>query len=225
MQAHAPFWIAVGDIHQDPDNILRIPSVQDAAGVIISGDITNAGRVTEASQVLEHIQRANPNLYAQIGNMDFPEITGLLEQRGWNIHARGVELDDNLGLMGVGYSNTTPFGTPAEVGEEELHTWLDVAYADIKDLAHRVVVCHTPPYGTASDALPDGTHVGSHSVRRFLEAVQPEVCITGHIHEAVSEELLGRTRVINPGMLSRGGYVLLRRTPEGIEATLQQVEQ
>ena len=225
MQTSLPFWIVVGDIHEQTANIHRIPHIGEAAGLIVSGDITNAGRVAKATEVLEELHRVNPNLYAQIGNMDFPEVTGFLEQRGWNIHARGVELDEDVGLMGVGYSNATPFGTPAEVGEHELHMWLDVAYADIKDLAHHIVVCHTPPYGTRSDALADGTHVGSHSVRRFLEAVQPDVCVTGHIHEAVSQDYLGRTLILNPGMLAAGGYVLLQRTAEGIHAELRSVRE
>jgi hypothetical protein len=224
MSDRQPFWIAVGDIHERPENIGRIPFVKDAAGLIISGDITNAGGQARAEQVLRPFWEANPNLLAQIGNMDHQEVSKFLEEKGWNIHARGLELDEDLGLMGVGYSNWTPFGTPCEVDEGQLQAWLEAAYADVRDLAQLVVVCHTPPKDTATDRVKDGAHVGSPVVREFLERVQPELCITGHIHEAVAEDHLGRTKVINPGMLDKGGYVSIRRTASGLEASLKRLE-
>ncbi len=50
MSAGKKFWIGVGDIHEDISLLNEIPDLTDAAGVIISGDITNrgdgAGRVT-----------------------------------------------------------------------------------------------------------------------------------------------------------------------------------
>jgi Icc-related predicted phosphoesterase len=40
--------------------------------------------------------------------------------------------------------------------------------------------------------------------------VKPELCITGHIHEARGTDMIGETLVINPGDLASGGYVLIR---------------
>ncbi|MDY6987500.1 MAG: hypothetical protein SWQ30_05520 [Thermodesulfobacteriota bacterium] len=38
-----PFWIAIGDIHDDVSQIGNIPGIKEAQGVLISGDITNRG--------------------------------------------------------------------------------------------------------------------------------------------------------------------------------------
>jgi Icc-related predicted phosphoesterase len=40
--------------------------------------------------------------------------------------------------------------------------------------------------------------------------MQPVLCLTGHIHEGRGMDSIGRNRVVNPGVLSRGGYVYAR---------------
>ena len=76
---------------------------------------------------------------------------------------------------------------------------------------------------TTTDLLPGGQHVGSRSVRDFIERVQPEVCLTGHIHEAVSRDTIGRTQVLNPGMLSLGGYVHISLTGGRLAAEIRHI--
>jgi Icc-related predicted phosphoesterase len=53
-------------------------------------------------------------------------------------------------------------------------------------------------------------------VRQFIETYQPDICISGHIHESAGEDYLGATHVLNPGMLVQGGYVTVTYS----EATL-----
>ena len=54
-----------------------------------------------------------------------------------------------------------------------------------------------------SNTLADKTwlndHVGSKSVRSFIERTQPLICFTGHIHEGIGVDTIGITKVINPG--------------------------
>ncbi|MEJ2034326.1 MAG: metallophosphoesterase, partial [Deltaproteobacteria bacterium] len=71
----------------------------------------------------------------------------------------------------------------------------------------RILVSHTPPYGTTTDRLSNGTHAGSPALRQFIEEEQPDLCLCGHIHEARGEDILGRTRVLNPGMFKNGGWI------------------
>ena len=85
---------------------------------------------------------------------------------------------------------------------------------------HTLLVCHTPPHGTATDVVGDGVHVGSPAVRAFIERVQPEVCLTGHIHEARATDVLGTTQIINPGALSGGGYARIRLAEGRLTASL-----
>lgn len=100
----APYWIAFGDIHDDVSPIADIPGLSEAAGVIITGDITVVGGVRQAERVLSVIAARNPAIHAQIGNMDKAEVTDWLDGRGWNIHRAARELAPGVGLLGAGYS-------------------------------------------------------------------------------------------------------------------------
>ncbi len=225
--ANAPFYIGVGDVHGETRMIERIPQVTEAAAVIVSGDLTNHGGAEDAEAVLAAIRRVNPTVYAQLGNMDTPAVDRRLSEAGVNIHraARplpgGDVVSANPGVMGVGMSSPTPFGTPSEVPDEQLARWLEETHAAAEAFRPLLVVSHTPPLNTATDKLPGGAHVGSAAVRAFLERTQPDVCLTGHIHEAAALDILGACTVVNPGMLSHGGYALLTLTPQGLCAELR----
>ncbi len=209
MALSAPYWIGIGDIHGDVRLLPQIPGLKEAAGVIVSGDLTTHGGTSGVSKVIEAIKRHNPVVLAQIGNMDRPDAQDYLDREGMGIHARGRELAPGVGVMGVGWSSPTPFGTPSEVPDARLAEWLEEAYAMVRDFPRLVAVIHNPPVDTKADRVGPGRHVGSHAVRAFLERVQPDVCLTGHIHESRGEDRLGKTLLINPGTLSSGGYVRL----------------
>ena len=220
MRRHDKFWIGVGDIHEDISLLNEIPDLADAAGVIISGDITNRGGRRRAGHLLKAVSAINSNIYAQIGNMDRAEITDYLEEKGWNIHAKGKQLAENTGIMGVGYSTPTPFRTPSEVPDAMLGQWLSKGYEQIKHLSKLILVAHDPPFGSRTAELPSGENVGNKSVLEFIQRVQPDICLTGHIHEANTEDFIGKTKVLNPGMLCMGGYALIRLKEGQLEAKL-----
>jgi len=178
MSTNEKFWIGFGDIHEDLSLVDEIPNLADADGVIISGDITNRGGIRRASELLEVVFRINPNIYAQIGNMDRPEITSYLENQG---------------------------------------------YEQVKHLPNLILVAHDPPFGSKAADLPFGENVGNRSVLEFIQRVQPDICLTGHIHEAESEDFIGKTKVLNPGMLCMGGYVLIRLEGDELEANLMYI--
>jgi hypothetical protein len=224
MNLKETFWIGFGDIHEDISMLNEIPDLAAAAGVIISGDITNRGGKQKAGQILKRISAINPNIYAQIGNMDRAEITDYLEEKGWNIHATGKQLADNIGIMGVGYSTPTPFRTPSEVPDAMLEQWLSKGYEQIRHLPKLILVAHDPPFGSKAAKLPSGENVGNKSVLEFIRRVQPDICLTGHIHEADSEDFIGKTKVLNPGMLCMGGYVLIRLRNDQLVAKLMYIQ-
>lgn len=209
------YWIAVGDIHESTDLLASLPGAARAEGIIITGDMTNRGGPEQVGRVLAAAQAVNPNVLAQVGNMDLPLVDQHLTALGLNMHRQARWLAPGLALMGVGYSNPTPFGTPSEAGEEELAAWLAEARGKALSLPGAkpgdalLAVIHTPPKGTGLDRLPSGASVGSAAVREFLLSAQPDVCVCGHIHEAAGEERLGKTHVLNPGMLADGGFVRL----------------
>ena len=214
------FWIGFGDIHENlfpPD---KIPNFDIANGIIISGDITNRGDACKAAEILDPVEKMNPNIYALLGNMDRPEVTDYLEKKGWNIHLKGKQLAEGLGIFGVGCSTPTPFMTPSEVSNATLVKWLEEAYEKVKHLPKLILVAHDPPFGTKAARLPSGENVGNRAVMEFIRHVQPDICLTGHIHEARSEDFIGRTKVLNPGMFGLGGYVLITLKEDKLEAKL-----
>ncbi|MFP4315130.1 MAG: metallophosphoesterase [Desulfovibrionales bacterium] len=218
-----PFWIGIGDIHENIGNIGKIPGIERAEGILISGDLTNRGSRKSAERILDVVSQYNATIFAQIGNMDGQDVARLLDERGMNVHARSRDLGHGVGLMGVGYSTPTPFGTPSEVSEEQIGQWLDRLAGETDRFEHLLLMVHTPPQGTLTDRLGNGQSVGSAAVRSFIETHHPEVCLTGHIHEARAIDSIASTRIVNPGMFGSGGYALITLEAERLKAELQMV--
>ena len=107
----------------------------------------------------------------------------------------------------MGGSNRTPFDTPNEFDENEIASFILQGYNKVKDSPLKLFISHAPPFHTSVDIVTNGQHVGSLAVREFIENYQPDVCITGHIHEGKGEDKIGRTVVINPGPIKNGGCV------------------
>lgn len=218
-------WFALGDIHMNSKLLEKIPFEQ-AQGVIVTGDSTLCGGVAELRQVLEPIAAATPQLLVLAGNMDKPETSLWIEEQGWQLDAHCRELAHGIVIAGLGGSNKTPFNTPNEFSEEELVALLDGVAQQLDSLQpqHILFVSHTPPVNTQCDRLASGIHVGSIAVRSFIERIQPDVCVCGHIHESKGIDFIGKTVIVNPGDFPSGGYVVLELDEKGIKVTLQTIQ-
>jgi Icc-related predicted phosphoesterase len=108
------------------------------------------------------------------------------------------------------------------VEEKQMQLWLADMMEPARESRHLIFMTHTPPFQTNVDKVSSGVSVGSPAVRKFIEDVQPELCITGHIHEARSVDFIGRTKVINPGNFGAGGYVKIVFDGEKLDAELLQ---
>ena len=198
--------IGFGDIHMNLGAVENIPGIRSADCIIITGDITNFGARKDAAAVLDKLHSINGNILGVAGNLDQPDVAGYLEERGISLHGTGRILE-GLGIMGLGGSNYTPFQTPYEFSEQELASFLVSGFARLGEVRDFILVSHTPPLQTRADRLLNGNHVGSRAVRSFIEEKQPLLCLTGHIHESRGEDHIGRTLVLNPGMIKEGGYI------------------
>jgi Icc-related predicted phosphoesterase len=210
--------MAFGDIHEYVHNLPELAApLRQADLVLVTGDLTRWRGAATAAKVLAAIQPHNANILAQVGNTDVWETHHYLSHLGRNLHAQGHRYGA-VGIFGVGGSNYTPFASPTEFSEEAIADYLLAGYAMVQDAPIKILVAHCPPYRTALDRLYSGAHVGSTSVRRFIETYQPDVCISGHIHEAPGEDYLGKTHLLNPGMLAQGGYVMVTHTAATLTA-------
>lgn len=211
--------IAFGDIHMDTRRVADIPGIESADYIVITGDITNYGSSLDAEAILNRLLTINSSILGVAGNLDQPDVARYLEDIEISLHGRGI-IFNSLGIMGLGGSNYTPFNTPYEFSEQELESFLISGYAQIKDAKNFILVSHTPPMQTNTDRLANGKHVGSKAVREFIEKKQPLLCLTGHIHESGGQDHIGRTLVLNPGMIKDGGYVEVRFENDELSAEL-----
>lgn len=217
------FWIVFGDIHERVSAVERIDGIGLADGVFLSGDLTNVGTREEAGRILSAVASMNPRVLAQIGNMDTPAVERVLTEQGLNVHAQVRDLGGGVCLAAVGYSTPTPFGTPSEVDDSQICQWAHDVLEEAGAFEQVILMIHTPPRAEVIDRLPSGIHVGSPGVRLLIEKHQPAIVVTGHIHEAVGEERIGRSHVLNPGAFAQGGYVRIDETAGGLVATLRSV--
>lgn len=217
------YWIAFGDIHESTAVIDTIPDLNKAEGVIITGDLTNMGSDAQARKVIDAIERLNPVILAQPGNMDTDEVTRYLQNRNMLIHRKVHPLANGLCLLGIGYSTPTPFGTPGEVPEADIAAWLAELDRESADFPNRILAIHEPPKDSSCDRINDGLHVGSQAIRDFIEHARLDLVVTGHIHESAGSDIIGGTPVINPGMIAGGGYVRIDYNGETVTATLESI--
>ncbi len=169
--------------------------------LVLIGDLTNFGPANLAESMLERIKTTGVPTFAVPGNCDPKQILQVLEKYGVNLHGKSERLD-NITFVGLGGSNLTPFNTPFELTEAEIQE--ELAALTCTTDANWVLVTHAPPHGTKLDQIAEGTHVGSKSIRKFIEQKQPLVALCGHVHEARNTDKLGRTLMVNPGQISKG---------------------
>lgn len=196
----------LADIHGDIEAIEKVgPDLRQAHAVLLVGDITHFGKAKEAAAIVEAVARYNPRILAIPGNCDYPEVSEYLAKRGVSLEGRRMIID-GVGFIGVGGSLPCPGNTPNEVSEKQLEEALHATADRLAPGQPMVLVSHQPPYKTGTDMVAGGKHVGSKSVRAFIKDRQPLLCFTGHIHESVAIDTLGRSQVINPGPLRDGKY-------------------
>ena len=211
--------IAFGDVHMELGDLQKIPAIDSADLVLITGDFSNYGGRPEVKSILDQVLSVNKNLLALHGNMDKKEAGDYLDELDISLHGQG-RIINGIGIFGVGGSNVTPFNTPSEYSEEELAAFIVAGYEQVKEAKHLVLVSHTPPFNTKTDLIGAGVHVGSTAVRSFIEDKQPAFCLTGHIHEARADDKIGRTLIVNPGMIKDGWWIEVNIDEQGEPAAI-----
>lgn len=177
----------------------------------------------------ERLRDSGVRCYVTGGNDDPPEVlVALSEAAGEAVEfcdGRAVAIADGTELVGVGYSNPTPWRTPREVTEPRLRELIEAAVAQASDPGSALFNIHPPPLDTGLGRCPEldtstdpptpvrvsgelvYTDAGSSAVRETLLEHQPLVGLHGHIHESRAAAELGETIAINPGSTYREGVL------------------
>ena len=201
--------IGITDVHGDTRHAGRLAQLEPPADVLlVAGDITHFGGDDDTATVLSSLRPLARRQFAVLGNCDYPEAGANLSDAGVNLDRRNMRLDA-VCFVGIGGSLPCPGKTPNEYTEAELRSHLEEAVVGCVPGDSIVLVSHQPPYGTSADLIANGNHVGSRSVRSFIEHHRPLVCLCGHIHEGRGLDSIGDTRIINPGPLRDGWYAVI----------------
>ncbi len=196
--------LAVSDIHGKYIKIIDYLKKNTVDLIILTGDITDFGPNELAEEILNEISSFDIPVLAIPGNCDPINLYGSIDNsKAVNIHGKSVTIK-NIGICGFGGSNPTPFNTPLEFDEIEIYDNARRVMEEIKNHEVTLFVTHAPPLGTKTDLLPSGKHVGSESLRKIIEEFQPSINLCGHIHESRAIDKIGKTSIINPGMLKEG---------------------
>ncbi|MEM3018318.1 MAG: metallophosphoesterase family protein [Candidatus Bathyarchaeia archaeon] len=187
--------------------------------VLVSGDISH-GDVGEAARLLEVLGSAAAPVFFVPGNMDSPELSDWSVAAVKSLHGCCVRLGDHE-LVGLGGSVHTPFHTPIEYSEVEAAEILNRALTACTGKS-LILVSHCPPRGIKLDKTRIGIHVGSRSVRQFIESRKPILAVSGHIHEAQGIDSLGDTTIVNPGPAYAGSYASIE-VQNKVSATLSKL--
>ena len=182
------------DIHGDKVALEKVMAIE-ADYYFAAGDLANFGRGLDAMGPI--LQKRAERMYVLPGNHESEaDIARFCREFGFHdFHGRTMRIE-GYHVAGLGYSNPTPFNTPGEYTEQELKERLD----KFSGLDPLVLICHTPPKGTALDRAGEGQHFGSDAIREFIEREQPRYFYCGHIHEAAGQHAtLGRTEGWNVG--------------------------
>jgi Icc-related predicted phosphoesterase len=173
--------------------------------VLVAGDIVNHD-VERAKRFLRDLAGAGSPVYFVPGNMDGDDLISWPGSEGVRaLHGR-CESWENVTLIGLGGSPHGAFITPIEYSEDEATRVLERALTEYHGGA-LILVSHCPPKNTKADRVVIAQHIGSISVRKFVERTKPIVVVSGHVHEAQAVDRIGSTVVVNPGPAKSGNYV------------------
>lgn len=209
---------AFPDIHGFSTNIRAMrKQFADIDVVLLVGDMTN-GQILSLHQLLGYITPYNTNILSVCGNHDTPEIEEYLGKNGMSIHAKHRIVED---IAFIGCGGALPFVGSYVFNEDEFTGILDTAIDGLPSPIPKILVSHQPPYDTMLDRIYSGRHIGSHSIRKFIENEQPILCFTGHIHEAVGIDSIGNTKIINSGMIEGTNRFAYAEVENGIVTKLE----
>lgn len=191
--------LAAADTHGDRKKIEKLAEKAKRENidlVLLCGDLTFAEN--DLTEIIGPFKKAEKKVMLIPGNHEtFAAMEFLAKQYSpgvYNLHGRSVMFYNDIGIFGCGGSNIGLF----EIGDRETEELIEKAHNPVKDARFKIMMVHTPPFKTKLDRL--WAHVGSKSIRKEIEKIQPDVCLCGHIHETFNQmDQIGKTKVINVG--------------------------
>jgi uncharacterized protein len=187
----------------------------------------------------ERLTGQSVRMVAIAGNDDPLEIDEVLANHDFVEHVDRRVVDfEGLEIVGFSGANRTPWKSPREYDEGEIHLLLEEEIGRLRSPEESIWNIHVPPYASGLDTCPEVREdltiateggeprligAGSTAVRELIERYQPKLSVHGHIHESRGISRLGRTVAVNPGSeytegVLRAAYI--RVGARGVKAQL-----
>lgn len=160
--------------------------------LICAGDISWFSKYINL--IAKKLDSSNLPILIIPGNHETEENIELISKKFKNIININKKLYsyDNFQFLGWGSGG---FGQV----NKEFEKQFEKIKSNIKNQKKFIFISHAPPYNTKIDKVKN-SHVGSISIRKFIEFASPVLAISGHIHETEHlEDKIKSTRVLNPG--------------------------
>ena len=195
---------AVADIHFAPPVWERVREkmehVRDEADVLVlAGDLTNYGKVSEMEPLLNVLVRLRIPVIAVLGNHDYE--SDQQEQLFKMMAAEGIKVLDGTGYErdGVGFAGTKGFvggfgrGVLTAFGEREIKTFVQAAIDEALKLERamsqlrtekRVVVLHYAPVSATVQGEPPEIFpfLGTSRLAEVIDRHGADLVVHGHAH-------------------------------------------
>lgn len=199
--------LVVSDIHGSEDALDKCRDEAATADLLLCvGDLTHFGGVSDARRVIDELRSIHPQVRSVAGNCDNREIESYLQKEGVLLGSKPEEFQ-GVHWAGLSGAMPGPIDTPYEISEEQIEAFLE--QLPLEAAQPLILVSHQPPYNTVADRAMKMKHVGSRRLSEWIEAQQPLLVLSGHIHESFGHKLYGHSHVINPGALKDGRYAVV----------------
>lgn len=223
-------FLVISDLHGETAMLDKIDEqFKNADAVLFAGDFAKFNHAETGKPALEALAKKHDTIFSVLGNCDEPSFGKEIEAADISCEAT-IAWHEGVAVCGSGGGSKFTGTTPNERTDEELVSDFDVVLNAGKvsecetdksenstagNWDNLIAIMHNPPKDTECDKIPNGVHVGSPLLRKFIEDVKPLAVVTGHIHESAGIDKIGDTTVINPGSIAEGKYGILEITKEG----------
>jgi putative phosphoesterase len=185
--------LAASDIHGDSDASKKLAEKakkEKVDLVILAGDLTGA---IETENIIKPFIDRKQRVVFVPGNWDSSESAEFFSKLYGvkDVGKHYVKYDD-VGVFGIGSPDWQ-----MDLNEKRTMKKLEEDFDKIKDLEKKIMVSHLH----AADTKAEFSGIeGQEVLRKAIEKFQPDIFLSGHIHEAEGlKENIGNTRVFNLG--------------------------
>jgi len=192
--------LAAGDFHGDSKTTRELAEKAEKENVdlvVLTGDITG---IVETKDIIKPFKDRGKKVVFVPGNWESSEAAAFLSKlyEAKNIGDHYVKYKD-VGIFGIGSPDWQ-----MELDENQTFNKLKKDFNELKkdkNLKKKIMVSHHHAAGTKAEfsGIP-----GNKALRKAIDEFQPDIFLSGHIHEAEGlEEKIGKTKVFNIGRKGR----------------------